>query len=469
MMMSAILALACVGSALSIVQLVLMRSERYLVGVAIGIIGLCTMLRNVVQDRGSIIDGAVYGYNGSSTSIGDYISMFMTAFLLFVVALFVVKRCVSRQKLGVQKGGYEMGLGVLLMTLGPVSSALLGANPSFHYSLFILPCFVGVVYMARGIDHEWVVKVWKSYLASYLFLSLVAWVVAPAEWSFYGVYGAPSGWFGSDRLRGIALNPNGLGYMAVVFIAIEMHWPTWRRWHHVAGLLMALVILIAAQSKTAWAIGIALIIARAIRSGSRQGSSVAGRAFLLSALAVGSGLVLFLIASELSGLWTSDRMQSLMTLTGRVHIWANTIATWQESPIWGYGPELWSMDYRMAQGYGLWAGHAHNQFIQTLGESGLVGIAGLSTYLTVLLIYCYRLSTATSGLSIALFLCLFLRMFTETPLKLRTIDETFLFHGLLFLFLVSAHRDARASKPALAPAEDLAANASVPHVPRLAV
>ncbi|WP_406811570.1 O-antigen ligase family protein, partial [Klebsiella aerogenes] len=60
-----------------------------------------------------------------------------------------------------------------------------------------------------------------------------------------------------------------------------------------------------------------------------------------------------------------------MTLSGRVSIWFEVIKDWQNNPIFGYGPDYLDVEHRLRLGM-LFAFHAHNQFIQTLGQSGLV-------------------------------------------------------------------------------------------------
>ena len=127
-----------------------------------------------------------------------------------------------------------------------------------------------------------------------------------------------------------------------------------------------------------------------------------------------------------------------MSLTGRTYIWATSVRTWLQSPVFGYGLGLWESE-RFRATYGPFD-HAHNQFLHALASAGLVGLAGLLGYLGAALAGALRAARADPTplvlLAGNLSLCL-----TNTPLRAYYVLDAFvLLHLLLFASLVAAAR-----------------------------
>jgi O-antigen ligase len=121
-------------------------------------------------------------------------------------------------------------------------------------------------------------------------------------------------------------------------------------------------------------------------------------------------------------------------------IWEITLKEWWANPLFGYGPTLWDIDYRIAHGQ-LEAGQAHNQFVQTLGDSGLLGLLALLSYLMMLFYYAMKYTKESKGVLLALVLVLLLRCFTESPFRLIVfLEPAFLTHLILFTLLVMMQR-----------------------------
>jgi hypothetical protein len=87
------------------------------------------------------------------------------------------------------------------------------------------------------------------------------------------------------------------------------------------------------------------------------------------------------------------------------------------------------------------ATHAHNQLMDTLSRSGLVGATALTLYLGVLCVLSLRCARASQGLSLALLLALLLRAGSEVPLLLIGYGPDLIIH-LLLLITLAAHRSA---------------------------
>jgi O-antigen ligase len=89
---------------------------------------------------------------------------------------------------------------------------------------------------------------------------------------------------------------------------------------------------------------------------------------------------------------------------------------------------------------GFVASHAHNQVVQTLGEAGVVGGAGLLLYVAALLAYGVRYARATNVVALALVSVMLLRGITEPSLNHTLGTGDFYGHFLIFTYLVLASR-----------------------------
>ena len=143
------------------------------------------------------------------------------------------------------------------------------------------------------------------------------------------------------------------------------------------------------------------------------------------------------IGGKLAAFFASSEGAQLTSLTGRDQIWAVAYDEWRRNPLFGYGPTIWDIDYRLLIGMPN-ATHAHNQLMDTLSRSGLVGALALGLYVLVLLVLSLRYVGISGGLSLALFLALFLRSISEVPLLLLGYGPEFYVQVLLLVTLAAA-------------------------------
>lgn len=127
----------------------------------------------------------------------------------------------------------------------------------------------------------------------------------------------------------------------------------------------------------------------------------------------------------------------LASLTGRDVIWTAALNEWEKHPLFGFGTELFSAEHRASLGLPS-AIHAHNQFIDTLARSGLVGAISFLIYALALGFYAIKYSKETNGLSLAVYLALFIRGIGEIPFTLAGYGHEFLTHILLLAVISSA-------------------------------
>lgn len=209
------------------------------------------------------------------------------------------------------------------------------------------------------------------------------------------------------RLHGLYSHANGLGYVAGVVLLLggvarlrgESFWR-----------LVAVAALVLAQSKTAWgAFAIALVplaMHRLQRVGG--GRAILGRMGLVVLALAGAWLVV-------NGVF---QLPVDATLTGRTALWERVTDNFRANPIGGYGPTMLGPTDNLRYEF-VWAGHAHNQLVQTAGQSGLIGLAGLAILLIALWSGALRHARATRGASLAATLYLCVRAVSEPLLNVR--------------------------------------------------
>ncbi|THF68044.1 O-antigen ligase family protein [Deinococcus sp. Arct2-2] len=314
------------------------------------------------------------------------------------------------------------------LALYGLSLALAGAFatvPGFAEAS-IYPTVVALIgaVVVQYVRHDRLLRAIRWALFALCWGSILYWIVLP-EWAtsnpdaLYNNLGAAYetgllAQFGiTQRWHGLIGHGNGLGYVAATALLLGLYAPArlhrlfWER----AGLAAALVCLVMSQSKTMWiATALGYAVWALVRVASQPPVKRALAQVVLSAGVVAGLAAVTIYAPTLDG---AD-----LTLTGRTDIWAITLAETQANPIGGYGPSLWDEDYRNSKGEGYqWVGQAHNQVVQTLGQSGVIGAAGLLAALLTLLDMAWRNRHLTNGASLALLTLLIVRGISETSLR----------------------------------------------------
>ena len=155
-------------------------------------------------------------------------------------------------------------------------------------------------------------------------------------------------------------------------------------------------------------------------------SAIAGGAVVLGSQSVTATVVQNVTAGALT-----------RALNGRQSAWTYAYAEFQRNHLFGYGPSLFSPAYRALLPAQLqYAGQAHNQIFQTLGEAGIVGFAGLLIYCLAVSVAATRCTARTEGLAWALVASLFVRMVGEAPLRNYGIDIGLFTHLTVVLVLI---------------------------------
>jgi O-antigen ligase len=262
---------------------------------------------------------------------------------------------------------------------------------------------------------------------------------------------------GLPRFSGLAPHAVSLGLLVQMSLLLLWDNPYKRTWFNLAAWLLGLSALLLAQSKTAW-VSFALTVVIMLMY--RNGDSIRRRLFDATRPSLAIGLIVLFIFTLLAGVGVmvygnlgnklisfldSAEGNQLMTLTGRDQIWAIALNEFNASPISGYGAKLFSLEYRQSIGM-LNAGHGHNQLMDTLGRSGLIGAIPLVIYFAILLVLSFKFASNTRGLSLAIFVVLAFRCISEVPLSVATNGHEFAAHLTLLIVLVgAAHKSSQTS------------------------
>ena len=297
---------------------------------------------------------------------------------------------------------------------------LASEHTALPYKDLYLPIVLAAIFYQRVERLDVVLAAARWVLFVLLAGSLAAAVVAP---DFVLHRPEPGMIPGIDwRLYGLTAHANTIGPAALLAIVIEVYSPSRSRHVRVALLAAAGTVLLLAQSRTAWAAALAIVflvfvplaLKPATVPGDRPVAFRRASITLVICMVIAIGLVVGMSAFGFGE--TLARKLELNTLNGRLVIWDITLQAWKENPLFGYGAEIWGSD-RQWRFHMLHVGHAHNQIVQTLGESGLAGLALLCVYVGLLLRVALVRFGQSRGLVLALLIILFARFVTEAPMR----------------------------------------------------
>jgi len=272
--------------------------------------------------------------------------------------------------------------------------------------------------------------------------SLIGAVVAPASFTNREYSSLIPGL--SWRVVGLSDHANSLGAVALLGLLLELSTQVWKRPHWLF-LLINTAVLVGAQSKTAWIGAAAVLLLSKADLHQHFGGDMKQTYKAWSRLCWLCASALFVYGLVMHFDLINALDAKFSGYTGRDKIWDVTLSEFERSPFLGYGPSLWDMQYRLEQGMP-YVGQSHNQFMQTLGQGGLIGIASLVLYLGIL--FWRSLLALRRGNSLALLgvLVVLIRCQMETPLLMNSIlSADALVHALTFVF--AAGTAARLLKP----------------------
>ena len=354
-------------------------------------------------------------------------------------------------------------LSYIVFWLGSVAApALLGAHPNISHD-YAYPLVIGVAaVLVTRVERDMAFKAARNVLflfmtASLLLIPLNPSLVLDTTYTQGLLSGVP-------RLAGLAVHPISMAIFCQLGLICLLTLPYKQKWLNRLAWGVGLTVLLLAQSKITW---IAFILSWICIVAVRQGPSFLRRVgdpvrpefgivsilmVMLAVLAVGLVLMFGDLGTRISIFFNSAEGAQLASLTGRDKIWAIAYEEWQRNPVFGYGPLMWSSEFRISIGMP-YATHAHNQFMDTLSRSGTVGAVTLVIYGLVLMCLSLRYARQSQGLTLALFILLALRSISEVPLSLFGYGPEFITHLLLLIALAAIAREAQSRKTHTTPVQ----------------
>jgi O-antigen ligase len=322
--------------------------------------------------------------------------------------------------------------------------SILGTSGGFsHQTLYVLPIFIAIFIHAQT-KPEQIIRLTRNTILGYLTVSLLWLAINPnlvAETNYRAglVPGA------TLRFYGFATHPNTLAPLCLVLMGCLRLLPFNGNTVNLFGSAVAIISLVLTQSKTSLFL-VGLILLYFWWLDYRQNLKAQGPTHYYSwvlklvtlAFLSAACIALVVLIDSFGGGALGDSISEMFdnnqfdTLTGRTQIWTATFKAFSENPLFGYGPGLWGIEFRNKTG--LQFTHAHNQYIQTLGASGLFGLITLLAYLGALCVFAWRANANTRGVSWGLFLFIVMRGITEVPLKM---DSPFQSEFLTQMFLLT--------------------------------
>ncbi|MEZ5730159.1 MAG: O-antigen ligase family protein [Burkholderiaceae bacterium] len=295
---------------------------------------------------------------------------------------------------------------------------LFGTVPALSVSMIYPALVASALFASRHYDVDDLMLAAKWALFVFLALSFVAFFVTPNLATQFGKVEArlPGVNF---RLWGLSSGPNAYGPLGLLLILMVVHKPFRFLAVSIAAVVVGGFALVLAQSQTTWgaaAIVLPPFIAYRIRHrrGTRRrrreqdaGGLKAGRLLFAIGLAVLAVAVFAVLSAQFgvgkgmvsdfgNAMEASRKGREISDLSGRTQIWFIAFEVFKQNPLFGYGPTLWSNEFRMAWRVPF-AFHAHNQFMQSLGVGGLVGLLGLLIYVSTLGAMALKVARASRG------------------------------------------------------------------------
>jgi exopolysaccharide production protein ExoQ len=323
----------------------------------------------------------------------------------------------------------------------------MGGHSSFSHDYFYT-IFIGVAaLLVTKNDGDVAIVSARNALLIFVILSALCILIRP-EMVLSRNY---QGYIPGLRLRyaGLSNHANSFGPLVAVFLLCLWVRPFAVRSLNLFSWILGVFSLVLTQSKTSW---IAFVFCSICLAYFGHREFLKQRLFdwrrpyiLVSAISI---MMLLMTAMTMTAMFGSvgDKVgayfatrggSDLLTMTGRDQIWDVAVQEWQKFPFFGYGLTIWDEAFRLKIGLPA-AYHAHNQFFQVLSSAGLFGVFGLTVYVALLFSFTLRTAQSSQGLSLALFILIFMRAISEVPLAMQSFGPDQMVH-LLLLMVIAAN------------------------------
>lgn len=254
---------------------------------------------------------------------------------------------------------------------------------------------------------------------------------------------------GVPRFFGLAPHAIMMGSIICVGIWALIYYPLEKRWQHRVAMGAMAFALFLTQAKAVWITFFLtlpiLLTGRNAMPTLTQLASPRWRSLVVACIGVVLVMGMMVALQVMTGstgqkiarFLDSDQGAQLTSFTGRDRIWAVALDEWAQSPLFGYGLPVFGAEHRAR--IGMWfASSGHNQVIDNLARTGLIGTVGMVLYSLTLLGLSLRYFRQTRGLSAVLSVSLLIRMISEVPLSVSLLGLDSLPHFMLLAVLAKA-------------------------------
>ncbi|MGH2454707.1 MAG: O-antigen ligase family protein [Candidatus Limnocylindria bacterium] len=239
--------------------------------------------------------------------------------------------------------------------------------------------YVAVFYVARDMvadkrGRSWAVTVLGAVGLVVTIILLVQWVGVWLQWM-----SVPGAGFPPLELL-LPTAQYGHHYRVAFFVglllpAVASLGSGTRIWHvRVLGVCAGVAVIVMSGSRTAWLAGAVSIFVGLIVS--RRARLLSKRWLLPASVVVLLGGTVVVIATPLV-----DRLLTTSTIELRLAVWESSLTQWLQAPVAGSGPGTFHRELVLSgyyNAYDAYIPHAHNSIVQTVVETGLLGLAALA-------------------------------------------------------------------------------------------
>jgi hypothetical protein len=273
------------------------------------------------------------------------------------------------------RGDRAVWLGSLGLWSSLMLACLFGTAPGLLPALAVWPVLLTFLWLGRQDGLQNALAPLRNAMRVFCVANIAAVLFVPS-WCLEPDFSASIVPGISWRLHGLSNHANAIGPMLGLGVLVELIAQPRR------GRLVAIValccLLLLTQSKTslvalAVAVPIPMLVILRDRTGFQLSPALTFAALAWCLLFALSGVAVVGSLAVHTGHLPEEQLE---TLTGRTEIWRIVYDVWRDNPLFGYGPGLFDAGmqsvYQSALGWQVH--HAHNQLVDILGRSGILGV-----------------------------------------------------------------------------------------------
>ena len=245
------------------------------------------------------------------------------------------------------------------------------------------------------------------------------------------------------RFWGVAPHANTFAPLVAILLIIELFYPFKSKLHHWIVMAAAIATLVLCQSKTVWvALTLAMLFIYGLEVSNKVNDKLQRMLIIVSMITCFLALLALFYVNDMSSLESMvfKKEYGGGDFSGRVNIWKQSYLEFTRNPFFGYGPSIWSQEYRLNNGMN-YAFHAHNQFFQLIGEYGAIGLMLFCMYICAVLNGIRFITQDFKRIIIAIFILLSIRSISEPTFRTgNAFGGDMMLHLAFYCIFISAFK-----------------------------